>query len=62
MATGLGLKVIAEGVETAKQEKALRDLGCNEAQGYLYGRPMPASQIADNYLHRCTFAQRASIV
>jgi diguanylate cyclase (GGDEF)-like protein len=38
---GLGLEVIAEGVETAAQEAFLATLGCAEGQGYRYGRPMP---------------------
>jgi diguanylate cyclase (GGDEF)-like protein len=41
----LDRKVIAEGVETAEQAKALSDLGCSFAQGYLYSRPVPASEI-----------------
>ncbi|WP_235578266.1 EAL domain-containing protein [Pseudorhodoferax sp. Leaf267] len=34
------MQVLAEGVETEAQAAALRQLGCNEVQGYLYGRPM----------------------
>ncbi|MBB5716046.1 EAL domain-containing protein [Sphingomonas aerophila] len=50
MATSLRLSVIAEGVENAEQEAALIELGCLEAQGYRYGRPMPASDIVGRYL------------
>jgi diguanylate cyclase (GGDEF)-like protein len=42
----LGLEVIAEGVETVQQAGALRVRGCTRLQGYLIGRPMPASSVA----------------
>jgi predicted signal transduction protein with EAL and GGDEF domain len=38
--------VVAEGVETHAQLQMLRLLGCDEAQGYLLGRPMPAADLA----------------
>lgn len=40
---GLGKEVVAEGVETEGQHRALVDLGCRCGQGHLYGRPMPAA-------------------
>lgn len=51
MTRDLGMGLIAEGVENQAQEKFLRELGCPEAQGYLYGRPVPLSileEILDN--------------
>jgi EAL domain-containing protein (putative c-di-GMP-specific phosphodiesterase class I) len=41
----LGMRVIAEGVEHASQAALLRRLGCDEAQGYLYGKPMTADAL-----------------
>jgi diguanylate cyclase (GGDEF)-like protein/PAS domain S-box-containing protein len=43
----LDLNIIAEGIETRAQEEALRLYGCTEAQGYLYGRPIPESALSD---------------
>jgi diguanylate cyclase (GGDEF)-like protein len=39
MAKGLGLSIVAEGIETQQQYETLRDLGCHTGQGFLLGRP-----------------------
>jgi EAL domain-containing protein (putative c-di-GMP-specific phosphodiesterase class I) len=41
----LGLRVIAEGVETDEQQRILLELGCHLAQGWLYARPMAADEL-----------------
>ncbi len=41
----LGLRVIAEGVETAAQAEALARLGCDDAQGYVFSRPLPPAEL-----------------
>ncbi len=46
LAAGLKLKTVAEGVETANQIDALRAKGCEEAQGYYFAKPMPASRVS----------------
>ncbi|HHW63131.1 MAG TPA: EAL domain-containing protein, partial [Rhodocyclaceae bacterium] len=45
LAHGLGMKVVAEGVETEPQLDFLARHGCNVAQGYLFAQPLPASEI-----------------
>jgi len=46
-ASALGLSVTAEGVETADQLARLALLGCGQAQGFLFARPVPAVRIMD---------------
>jgi EAL domain-containing protein (putative c-di-GMP-specific phosphodiesterase class I) len=41
MGFSLGLDMVAEGVETLDQLRALNELGCTKAQGYLISRPIP---------------------
>lgn len=45
MARSLNLRTVAEGVETTDQARFLRLEGCNEAQGFLFSRPLPADEI-----------------
>jgi diguanylate cyclase (GGDEF)-like protein len=47
MAHSLGLKTVAEGVETARQRDLLKGLGCHEFQGYLVSKPIPEKEIED---------------
>ena len=53
LAHAMGLKVLAEGVETAAQRNFLRKHACDEAQGFFYAKPMPAAQF-------CEFMARVS--
>lgn len=50
MSDGLNVKTIAEGVENEKQLELLTKLGCDEIQGYLWGRPVPADEFESKYL------------
>ncbi len=45
LAHGLGLNVVAEGVENTAQLDILRRLGCDEIQGFLFGHPVPAADV-----------------
>lgn len=47
MGKALGMTVVAEGVENAEQEAFLRTHGCDEMQGFLISKPLPARQIAE---------------
>jgi EAL domain-containing protein (putative c-di-GMP-specific phosphodiesterase class I) len=44
LAHSLGMKIIAEGVETTDQAKAVIELGCDEIQGFFFSKPMPADE------------------
>jgi len=51
MAHQLGIRVIAEGVETREQHEFLRAQGCDRGQGYWYGRPMSADALRERLVH-----------
>lgn len=44
LAHSINMAVVAEGVETSEQLQLLNELGCDQAQGYLLGRPVPAAE------------------
>jgi diguanylate cyclase (GGDEF)-like protein len=54
MGQALGMHVIAEGVETPEQLAVLRSLGCDQVQGYLFAKPMPADDLFKFVMERVT--------
>jgi diguanylate cyclase (GGDEF)-like protein/PAS domain S-box-containing protein len=52
MAESLGMNVVAEGVEQDKQASTLRYLGCDQAQGFLYSKPLAAETFRDDWMTR----------
>ena len=50
----LGLKVLAEGVETIEQLAFLREKGCDEIQGYIKSRPIPAAEFVELLSYQST--------
>ena len=51
LAHGLSLVVTAEGVESEGQLEFLRNIGCDQVQGYLLSRPVPAERMAQLLAH-----------
>ena len=47
LAHNLGMRVVAEGVEDAETMDLLISYGCDEAQGYLFSRPLPGDQLEE---------------
>jgi len=63
LARGLGMSTIAEGVESAVQIDKLRELGCDQIQGYVFSPPRPAADVARllaRKLERCGYWRRGA--
>nr|WP_315021166.1 bifunctional diguanylate cyclase/phosphodiesterase [uncultured Aminipila sp.] len=52
MARGMGIKTIAEGVEDISQLQILEKLGCDEIQGYIFGRPIPVEEFEKEHINK----------
>ncbi|MFK7840124.1 MAG: EAL domain-containing protein [Bdellovibrionales bacterium] len=52
LSQSMNMKTIAEGVETQEQVEALKELGCDIAQGYFYAKPMPKSDVINFLISR----------
>ncbi|MEJ0066262.1 MAG: GGDEF domain-containing phosphodiesterase [Caulobacteraceae bacterium] len=57
LAHGLGMKVVAEGVEDAQTAAIVASLGCDIGQGYLFARPMPLARLIELMQSRTTAAE-----
>ncbi len=62
IAEGLGLGLVAEGVETPVHAEFLRAAGCRMAQGYLFARPMNAHDATDMVLNAAKAAEDVPVV
>jgi EAL domain-containing protein (putative c-di-GMP-specific phosphodiesterase class I) len=63
LANGLGMSTIAEGVESAVQVDKLRELGCDQIQGYVFSPPCPAADVPRllaRKLERCGYWRRGA--
>ncbi|MBC8067581.1 MAG: bifunctional diguanylate cyclase/phosphodiesterase [Deltaproteobacteria bacterium] len=56
VANSLGMGTVAEGIETVAQADAVRELGCEKGQGYLFSRPLAADDVAQWLTARCDAA------
>lgn len=61
LAGSLGIKTIAEGVETPSQAARLAHMNCDESQGFLFGRPMAGAQVAETIMNWDQSANLATI-
>jgi EAL domain-containing protein (putative c-di-GMP-specific phosphodiesterase class I) len=49
LGTNLGIEIVAEGIETREQERALKRLGCHYGQGFLYAKALPGNMVVDEF-------------
>ncbi|KAA1179959.1 bifunctional diguanylate cyclase/phosphodiesterase [Rhizobium tropici] len=61
LATALGIPVTAEGIETANQAAILRAAGCDQLQGYMVGKPVPADEISRRLFREDQSWEHASV-
>ncbi|HCS63070.1 MAG TPA: diguanylate cyclase, partial [Cellvibrio sp.] len=61
LAHNMQMRVVAEGVENERQAEWLRDKGCDQAQGFLYAKPMTAKQL-ESHFHNGRFYFDGTIV
>ena len=47
----MGIQVVTEGVETEEQFRVLKQIGCDQAQGYLFSKPLPIQEYEERFLH-----------
>lgn len=59
LARNLGMRVVAEGVETEGQAASLQQLGCNFAQGFYFSKPLPVEEVDQLVAGRARFASAA---
>ncbi len=62
LANALNLETTAEGIETAQQAETLRQIGCMNAQGYYFGVPMPAEEVASFFLRHAPETKSAASI
>lgn len=60
LADSLAIEVLAEGIETRKQEEVLINLGCDFAQGFLYAKPMPSNEVSE-FIQRWDMTEHTTV-